>query len=60
MSAEGYTAGGRRTVAIERAYVEDVSFLDSEAEIVGRQASSDRVQKSHANPKGAGHVRFVK
>ena len=60
MSAEGCTAGGRRTAAIERAYVEDVSFLDSEAELVGRQASSDRVQESHANLKGADHVRFVK
>jgi hypothetical protein len=54
VSAEGYTAGGRGTAAIERAYAEDVSFLDSEAELVGRQATSDGVQKSHANPKGAG------
>ena len=49
----------KRRAAIERAYVEDLRFLDSEAELVGRQASSDRVQKSHVNPKGAGHVRFV-
>ena len=60
MSAEGCTAAGRRTAAIEGACVEGVSFLDSEAELVGRQASSDRVQKSHANPNGAGHVGFVK
>ena len=31
--------------AIERAYVEDLRFLDSEVELVGRQAFSDRVQK---------------
>jgi hypothetical protein len=60
VSVEGSNAGGRRTAAIERAYVEDVSLLDSKAELVGRQATSDRVQKSRANPKGAGHVRFVK
>jgi hypothetical protein len=60
VSVEGPNAGGRRTAAIERAYVEDVSLLNSEAELVGRQAASDRVQKSRANPKGAGHVRFVK
>jgi ABC-type hemin transport system substrate-binding protein len=60
VSAKGCTAARRRTAAIEGAYVEDVSFLDSEAELVGRQASSDRVQKSYANPKGAGYVRFVK
>ena len=35
----------RRLAAIERAYVEDLRFLDSEAEVVGRQAFSDRVQK---------------
>jgi hypothetical protein len=33
VSAEGSIAGGRRTAAVERAYVEDVSFLDSEAEL---------------------------
>ena len=36
----------KRRAAIERAYVEDLRFLDSEAELVGRQAFSDRVQKS--------------
>ena len=35
----------RRRAAIERAYVEDLWFLDSEAEVVGRQAFSDRIQK---------------
>ncbi len=35
----------KRRAAIERAYVEDLKFLDSEAELVGRQAFSDRVQK---------------
>ena len=35
----------KRRAAIERAYVEDLRFLDSEAEVVGRQAFSDRVQK---------------
>ena len=35
----------RRLAAIERAYVEDLRFLDSEAEVVGRQAFSDRIQK---------------
>jgi hypothetical protein len=35
----------RRLAAIERAYVEDLKFLDSEAEVVGRQAFSDRIQK---------------
>jgi SnoaL-like domain len=35
----------KRRAAIERAYVEDVRFLDSEAELVGRQAFCDRVQK---------------
>jgi hypothetical protein len=35
----------KRRAAIERAYVEDLRFLDSEAELVGRQAFSDRVQK---------------
>jgi hypothetical protein len=34
-----------RRAAIERAYVEDLRFLDSQAELVGRQAFSDRVQK---------------
>jgi hypothetical protein len=35
----------QRGAAIEGAYVEDLRFLDSEAELVGRQAFSDRVQK---------------
>jgi len=35
----------KRRAAIERAYVEDLRFLDSEVELVGRQAFSDRVQK---------------
>jgi hypothetical protein len=35
----------RRLAAIEQAYVEDLKFLDSEAEVVGRQAFSDRIQK---------------
>jgi hypothetical protein len=32
----------KRRAAIERAYVEDLRFLDSEGEVVGRQAFSDR------------------
>jgi SnoaL-like domain len=35
----------RRLAAIERAYVEDLRFLDSEVDVVGRQAFSDRVQE---------------
>jgi hypothetical protein len=35
----------RRGAAIEQAYVEDLRFLDSEAEVAGRQAFSDHVQK---------------
>ena len=35
----------KRRAAIERAYVEDLRFLDSEAELVGRRAFSDRIQK---------------
>jgi hypothetical protein len=35
----------KRRAAIERAYVEDLRFLDSEGEVAGRQAFSDRVQK---------------
>jgi hypothetical protein len=35
----------KRRAAIDRAYVEDLRFLDSEAEVVGRQAFSDRIQK---------------
>src|SRR6478735_1146909 len=35
----------KRRAAIERAYVEDLGFIDSAGEVVGRQAFSDRVQK---------------
>jgi hypothetical protein len=35
----------KRRAAIERAYVEDLRFLDSDGEVVGRQAFSDRIQK---------------
>ena len=35
----------KRRAAAERAYVEDLRFLDSEAGLVGRQAVSDRVRK---------------
>jgi hypothetical protein len=35
----------KRRAAIERTYVEDLRFLDSEGEVVGRQAFSDRIQK---------------
>jgi SnoaL-like domain len=35
----------KRRAAIDRAYVEDLRFLDSEGEVVGRQAFSDRIQK---------------
>ena len=35
----------KRRAAIERAYVEDLRFLDSAADVVGRQAFSDRIQK---------------
>jgi hypothetical protein len=35
----------KRRAATERAYVEDLRFLDSEAGLVGRQAVSDRVRK---------------
>jgi len=35
----------KRRAAIERAYVEDLRFLDPEGEVVGRQAFSDRIQK---------------
>jgi hypothetical protein len=34
----------KRRAAIERAYVEDVKFLDSKADVVGRQAYCDRLQ----------------
>ena len=35
----------RRRAAIERTYVEDVTFIDPEGEHVGRQALSDQAQK---------------
>jgi hypothetical protein len=35
----------KRRAAIERAYAEDVSFVDPEGEVVGRQALNDRAQK---------------
>ena len=35
----------KRRAAIERAYVEDLRFIDSAGEVMGRQAFSDRVQK---------------
>ena len=35
----------RRLAAIERAYVEDLQFLDRGAEVVGREAFSDGLQK---------------
>ena len=35
----------KRWAAIERAYVEDLRFIDQAGEVVGRQAFSDRVQK---------------
>ena len=34
----------KRRAAIKRAYVEDLWFLDSEADVMGRQAFSDRLQ----------------
>jgi hypothetical protein len=36
----------KRRAAIERAYVEDLAFIDSAGEVVGRQAFSDRVEDS--------------
>ncbi len=35
----------RRRAAIERTYVEDVTFIDPEVELAGRQALSDQAQK---------------
>ena len=35
----------KRRSAIQLAYVEDLAFIDSAGEVVGRQAFSDRVQK---------------
>ena len=34
----------KRRTAIERAYAEDVRFIDSEGEVVGRQTLNDRAQ----------------
>jgi hypothetical protein len=36
---------GRRRAAIDGTYTEDVTFIDSEGEYVGRQALSDQAQK---------------
>ena len=35
----------KRRAAIEGAYVEDLRFIDSAGEVMGRQAFSDRIQK---------------
>ena len=35
----------RRRAAIERTYTEDVTFIDPEGAVVGRQALSDRAQE---------------
>ena len=35
----------KRRAVLERAYVEDLRFIDPAGEVVGRQAFSDRVQK---------------
>jgi hypothetical protein len=35
----------RRRTAIERTYTEDVTFIDPEGEVVGRQALNDGAQK---------------
>ena len=35
----------KRRAAIDQAYVEDLRFLDSQADVVGREAFSDRVQQ---------------
>jgi hypothetical protein len=43
----------KRRAAIERAYVEDLRFLDSKADVVGRQAFSDRLQSD-----GRKHIRL--
>src|ERR1700752_2140893 len=40
----------KRRAAIEGAYVEDLKFLDSEAELVGSQQIRDLVQKILADP----------
>src|SRR5258708_12211895 len=35
----------KRRAAIDQAYVEDLRFLDSEADVMGREAFSDRLQQ---------------
>jgi hypothetical protein len=35
----------KRRAAVERTYVDDVTFIDPEGEVVGRQALNDRAQK---------------
>jgi hypothetical protein len=35
----------KRRAAIDRAYVEDLRFLDSQADVIGRDAFSDRLQQ---------------
>ena len=35
----------KRRAAIERTYAEDVTFIDPDGEVVGRQALNDRAQK---------------
>jgi hypothetical protein len=35
----------KRQAAIDQAYVEDLRFLDSEADVMGREAFSDRLQQ---------------
>jgi hypothetical protein len=35
----------KRRAAIEQAYVEDLRFFDSEADVMGREAFSDRLQQ---------------
>ena len=37
----------KRRAAIEQAYAEDLRFLDSEADVMGREAFSDRLQQIH-------------
>ena len=36
----------KRRAAIDQAYVEDLRFLDSEADVMGREAFSDRLQQN--------------
>ena len=35
----------KRRAAIDQAYVEDLRFLDAQADLIGRQAFSDRLQQ---------------